>query len=556
MARGRKSKGKKSSKQNADPPDARVMQTPFTDREETAEQEEKTFHDESGEEFASDAGDPNEQDSDTSAESENKGPPIEDKPPPLTKWVKEVIQRETSGEKSHSMENFFQSEEPDASACRPFFDRLNQYIRAANQEHEVVDIDEGTIPPGAYDPIADTCRRKVLANKDNPEEAWDAFHETRRLLKLINRRYRLPRTWNFHPSWCERICGQDPTMHAQSDEEAEPSNDESQSVGDAEGEHDSADERSDSDDSGVESVQPTGLDSLESRAMREQRRHNGGKVLFWWPKGTGSQTFVRYGDRSAPIYRIRAGSHEMYDQKRVEKVLTTKTRGNQKVSLIKKGIPCEEWKFGRQHVEDICGIGWKIEDDDEVGIDPLSFIRPVPNSVYPQTRAWVKWKDGEFTLEGRQFIRRITNGSSLQGDQVMYQKAKDSETAYRLRHGWEEPDSEIDFDDTRPSTRAENAKMRSDPESEEDSDDGFPLRHTKQRKKQFPISGHRRGRARARSEDEMQSDITSGSEHVTRANVGFTRNSKKGRSKDETIRLLEERLQQLQMGRRRGRLRT
>ena len=117
----------------------------------------------------------------------------------------------------------------------------------------------------------------------------------------------------------------------------------------------------------------------------------------------------------------------MYDQKRVEKVLTSMTRGSQTVNLIKNDIPCQEWKFGRQHVEDIRGVGWKIEDDDEVGIDPLSFIRPVPNSVYPQTRAWVKWKDGKSTLEGRQFIRRITNGSSLQGDQVIYQKAEDLE---------------------------------------------------------------------------------------------------------------------------------
>ncbi|KAJ5981128.1 hypothetical protein N7481_008426 [Penicillium waksmanii] len=476
-------KGKKSRNQNDNPPDARFMQTPFTDREETTEQEGIPPHDEPGEEFAPGASDTDGHDSDADNGSENEGPPVEDKPPPLKKWVKEVIKRETSGEKAQSIENFFNSEEPDASACKPFFERLNQHIRAANQEHGAIDLDEGTVPVGSYDPIADTCRRMVLAKKDSPEEAWDAFHRTRDLLKKINRRYRLPRTWNFHPSWCESICGPDPTMHGQSDEDFETSGDESQAAGDTRGDLHSTDGLGDSDDSEAESVRPTGLDSLESRAMKEQRRHSGGKVLFWWPKGTGSQTFVRYGDRSAPIYRIRAGSHEMYDQKRVEKVLTTKTRGSQKVDLIKNGIPCEEWKFGRQHVEDIRGVGWKVEDDDEVGIDPLSFIRPVPNSVYPQTRAWVKWKDGKFTLEGRQFIRRITNGSSLQGDQVIFQKAEDLETAYRLRHGWEQTDSEIDLDDVRPSKRYGHAKIKSEIETDTDSDDGYSLRYTNQRKK-------------------------------------------------------------------------
>ncbi|KAJ5110892.1 hypothetical protein N7532_001427 [Penicillium argentinense] len=81
-----------------------------------------------------------------------------------------------------------------------------------------------------------------------------------------------------------------------------------------------------------------------------------------------------------------------YMTKSVEKVLTTKTRGNQKVEIMKNGILCEEWRFSRQHVEDIRGIGWKVEDDDEVGIDPLSFIQPVPHSVYSQTQALVKWK--------------------------------------------------------------------------------------------------------------------------------------------------------------------
>jgi hypothetical protein len=75
--------------------------------------------------------------------------------------VKVVILREISSGKAQSIGNFFNSEEPDASACRSFFERLNQYIRAANQEYEVIDLDKGTVPPGLYDLIVDTCRRDV-----------------------------------------------------------------------------------------------------------------------------------------------------------------------------------------------------------------------------------------------------------------------------------------------------------------------------------------------------------------------------------------------------------
>ncbi|KAJ5110865.1 hypothetical protein N7532_001400 [Penicillium argentinense] len=558
---GRGKRGKKPNSRRNQPPSARDIQTPVTDRENTTEQEGNLSHEESaGEEFASNAGDPQGSDPETGSEEENEGPPAEDKPIPLKRWVKEVIRDEASGDQAGSIEKFFNSEDLDASACRPFFERLNQQIRAANHKHQVADLDEGTIPPRAYDPIADTCRREILAQRGNPEAAWDAFHRTRDLLKLLNRRHHLPRSWNFHPSWCERLCGPDPTIRDPSDEESEASEDETQNVDDLRREQQSTDDYSGSDDPEISMEnRPTGLDSLESRAMKEQRRQNGGKVLYWWPKGTGSQIFVRYGDRSAPIYRIRAGSHEIYDQKRVEKVLTTKTRGSQKVEIMKDGILCEEWRFSRQHVEDIRGIGWKVEDDDEVGIDPLSFIQPVPHSVFPQTRALVKWKDGNFTLEGRQFVRRITNGSSHQGDQVIYQKAKDLEIAYRLRHGWDESDSEIDLDDDRSPQRYTKMKRRSEIETDTETDNDISsLRYTNQAQKRVPASARHRGRARARFEDDVdpQSD-ESGSDRMKRNGVRSKRSThpRQGNSKDKTIRILEEKLQRLEMNQRRGRYR-
>ncbi|THC90153.1 hypothetical protein EYZ11_010380 [Aspergillus tanneri] len=167
-----------------------------------------------------------------------------------------------------------------------------------------------------------------------------------------------------------------------------------------------------------------------------------GEVLFWWKKGTGSQIFVPYGTEDHPIYRIRAGSYEPYDPMNTrpdepQKVpQATQPRG--RVKLISEGEDgnlTEAWKFTRADVAGILGIGWKIDDDDEESVEPLDCIWPEPYACYPQTRALVKWKDGQVTLEDRSFIRRITQGSNLQGDRVIYQKAMASEVLYRQEEG-------------------------------------------------------------------------------------------------------------------------
>jgi hypothetical protein len=138
-----------------------------------------------------------------------------------------------------------------------------------------------------------------------------------------------------------------------------------------------------------------------------------------------------------PIYRIRAGSHESYSPYIVERVLTI-TRSNAKITAIRNGLPEEFWKYKRKDIENILGVGWKVEDNDEEGLDPLNLLRPAKGAFYPQTRALVKWKDSVTTLEGRSFIRRISTGSALDGDRVIYQKAEELETAYRERHGLED----------------------------------------------------------------------------------------------------------------------
>lgn len=372
--------------------------------------------------------------------------PTEQRPDRLSSWVKDVIRRETSKESERMVEEFFTAQEPSYENCEAFFHRLNQLIRGANEQNDVTDIDVGTIPATGYNGLCQTWQQ--AANKavsdNSPEEFWSAFNQTRDLLKIFNKRHYLPRTWNISQEWAEQMIG---APNPRPENDTESTSDDGQSAltdQSTTSERLSAGSDFDSDDN-----DQTGLDALEARTMKQQRRLTSAKVLYWWPKGTGSQIFVQYGDRTAPIYRIRAGSHESYSPHMVERVLTMKTRGTAKVTGTKNGLPEEFWKYKRKDVENILGIGWKIEDDNEEGLNPLSLLQPAKGASYPQTRILVKWKDGVITLEGRSFIRRITSGSALDGDRVIYQKAEELETAYRERHGLEDlGDDDYDEEDS------------------------------------------------------------------------------------------------------------
>ncbi|OKP09368.1 hypothetical protein PENSUB_5283 [Penicillium subrubescens] len=372
--------------------------------------------------------------------------PIEEEPNPLSAWVKDVIYSETSKQSERMVEEFFTAKEPAYDECKAFFDRLNQLIRGTNEQNGVTDVETGAINPTYYNKLCQTWQQS--ANKavedQSPEEFWSAFNQTRDLIKIFNKRHHLPKAWNISQEWAEQMIGtQNPRT---GDTESTATSDDGQStLTDQQAMNErlgvSSDIESDDDNQ-------TGLDALESRTMKQQRRLTSAKVLYWWPKGTGSQIFVRYGDRNTPIYRIRAGSHESYSPHIVERVLT-QTRGNAKISGTKNGLPEEFWKYKRKDVENILGVGWKIEDDDEEGFNPLDLLRPAKGASYPHTRALVKWKDGVTTLEGRSFIRRISTGSSLDGDRMIYQKAEELETAYRERHGLEDiVDDDYDEEDS------------------------------------------------------------------------------------------------------------
>jgi hypothetical protein len=75
-------------------------------------------------------------------------------------------------------------------------------------------------------------------------------------------------------------------------------------------------------------------------------------------------------------------------------------------------------------------MGWKIDEDDEHGVNALALIRPYKDAIYPYTRVLVKWKDGKVSLEYRGFIRRIAMGNSANGDRLLYLKVRELENAY------------------------------------------------------------------------------------------------------------------------------
>lgn len=159
------------------------------------------------------------------------------------------------------------------------------------------------------------------------------------------------------------------------------------------------------------------------------------------------------------------------------------------------GIREEIWKYARKDVEDILGVGWKIEDDDESGIDPLAWIWPEPNVVYPQTRVLVKRKDGNTSLETRRFIRRIANGSS-NGDRMIYQKAEGMEKAYRAGLRKEREEEDEPQEDTGGDT-----------EEDEDTDESPVRRGTPARSVRSAARSRRSGKREIRFVEERRKTL-------------------------------------------------
>ncbi|KAJ5249302.1 hypothetical protein N7468_000753 [Penicillium chermesinum] len=436
--------------------------------------------------------------------------PVESELEPISSWVKKIIRSETLAQSDKMVEQFFTANKPQFAECEQFFQRLNQQIRAANAEHMVDNVDTGVIPETGYNGLCQTWQQAAnwAVARKSPQDFWEAFNTTHDLLNTFNKRYHLPQSWNIN---LEADFASD-HLSIKSDVVAEESS-------------------------------VSGLDALEARAVKQQRQSKSAEVLYWWPKGTGSQIFVRYGGQKAPIYRIRAGSHEPYDKTQVKRVLTSQARGTAKVTGTKNGFPEEYWKYKREDVKDLIGVGWKIEDDDEEGLNPLSYLQPAKRAIYPQTRCLVKWKDGITTLEGRAFLRRITHGSALDGDRVIYQKAAELESAYRKTQGLEERedvDEEDHIDDT---------------ESDASSDSASSLHNKPRREPVYSSKASKKTKNHRRYEDSSSSDAESLASRVSssrRHRGGAASYRQPGRGKSEsheaTIRKLEQEIARLKMG--------
>ncbi|GFF60861.1 hypothetical protein IFM51744_10511 [Aspergillus udagawae] len=312
---------------------------------------------------ADNANDPTDVDSKKSDESSEDKPEVRKqhhKKPRRSDWVIVLIEafiRDVAAE----VKDALQSDPPDITKVESLLSGLNKKIKSANHANGA-HLTNGVILANIYRYMYDGWVAKIgMAHvKDNPEQGWRAYDATLDLLHAFNHKNNLPINWVFSSAATQKAFRERPlsvielTANLEMEDSAVKYESESESESKSEAELD-------------------GIDALES-----------------------TQIFVRYGSKRKAIYCVRAGSSMPYSEHDTELVLG-QTHGNKKV-------------------DDIIGVGWKIEDDDEAGVNTLELIQPRKSVIYPHTRVVVKWKDGQTSLERRGFIQRIANGTSLNGD--------------------------------------------------------------------------------------------------------------------------------------------
>ncbi|KAL4924640.1 uncharacterized protein BDV17DRAFT_300913 [Aspergillus undulatus] len=391
------------------------------------------------------------------------------KPPKLTDWNKKILDKFVRKHGSQ-IKNELHSENPDFSKIEKLFRELNTAIASANKVHKV-SLDLNQVSTGKYRIAYDSFKHYVASAqvKGNPKEEWRAYFQMRKMFSLFNRQDHLPEDWNIPSETAESLFGERPA-----DVEELPDDTDSAA---------SMSEGSESEESESDSDEVDGIDALEGRMRKEYSSLSRGKVLYWWPVGMGSQIFVRFGKKQSPIYRVRAGSSLPYDPRSIEQVLSV-TRGNAKIQTKENGMSKESYTYSRDDVQDILGVGWKVEDDDDTNANALALIRP-PQERYPHTRVLVKWKQGGTTLERRGFIRRIVNGGSLGGDRLIYMKAKELENAY---WGYDVESKQSDeeageSDDESSESDDESSESGDESSKSDDSSSDQPSRRTRTKKR-------------------------------------------------------------------------
>ncbi|GIC88092.1 uncharacterized protein Aud_004483 [Aspergillus udagawae] len=372
-------------------------------------------------------------------------------------WVVDIIREAAEKPIYEELKNGFLQGEPDMGRARAFFQEVNQKIRQANLQHNV-DETRGEIPPLTYFNLYSSYKQALTKAEleQDSQAAWKAYDETHKKFQDFNNEHYLPAAWNITSLLVERKFSPRIVESIETNSDASGGAPDIQNGNNTGGGAPETQTRNntgggvpetrdvnmnDDDDENENGV--TELEELEA-VVKEEWATPGSHVLYWWKKGVGTQVFVRYGSGPNATYRIRAGSSEAYDPETVPQVLQSRSeqseagnyitaRGREKLHVeTPEGRIVERWKYDRTHVQGIIGVGWKMkyDEEDEDDLEPLEAIFPRRYVTYPQTRTLIKWTDGAVTLEDRAFVRRITKGSALQGDRVIYQKALDQETRY------------------------------------------------------------------------------------------------------------------------------
>ncbi|CAG8902292.1 unnamed protein product [Penicillium egyptiacum] len=327
-----------------------------------------------------------------------------------------------------------------------FFTNLNRKIRLANIRQGVASSSGCINAQLIIEAVRLWKLRLSKASGWRPEKLMAVFDNTYKLINAYNKKFYLPEGWNINPLALESMLS---PSNMRTLFEMAASN--TYKRGPPAAHHDPTE------------ANLTEFQRLEARAQNEQRAISSGEVLYWWKKGTGYQTFVKYGDVD-PVYRIRSGSYESFDRREVEQVLSSESRGTQKRTFRgTDGIKVQDWVWTRDQVADILGVGWKVPDDDDGEVDPLSLIVPEPGAVYPETRVIVLWNDEVTTLETRTFVRRISAGPNRNGDNIIYQKALEVEQTHGNNRPWlseDESDEESDTASQASETPEDNPPER------------------------------------------------------------------------------------------------
>ncbi|KAB8226966.1 uncharacterized protein BDW43DRAFT_317284 [Aspergillus alliaceus] len=316
----------------------------------------------------------------------------------------------------------------DMNVATKFFSQFNQQIRAYNKAEDGHFHNGGTIPEDTYKTLyGEWMAAFHKAKSENDlEAARHAFNEVTSNFQAFNEYHGLP-GWTIGSGPIDE--GFEPGVVPKLERNGDETLPDVPQYAESEADYSDI----------------TDLNDLEEEA-RNAADFSGGEVLYWWKRGVGSQAFVRYGKGRSATYRVRAGANVDYDPSSVPQVLasgalstepgSTSSRGRHKVRFATElGTLDEKWTYSRDDVRAIGGIGWKVDEDDEEGIEPLDLLWPEAYTIYPHTRALIIWKDGVVTLEDRSFLRRIIKGSSLQKARVIYEQARKQEIRYRKSEG-------------------------------------------------------------------------------------------------------------------------